>query len=296
MHKRQRFGYHVLTFGTIAVLAATLISPVATASPQPIDLATVSSLSNQQRISNGLSPLTKSEDLDLAASRKAQHMLNNDYFDHVAPDGTTAWDFIKNTGYGYVNAGENLAATNQDEASIVQGWMDSPGHRENLLKPNFSQVGYGSVYIDEWEHEGVVYYEVYFVVALYAEPNAEEISSTGSSFDSSDSQVAASSSTSESSGETELQLTSGEGQTAANNDQTEPATSQIDESGAESTEPTSNQEISSQLWSPRESPVKILVEPSSWYQISRALIMAGVLLMLLGSSYEIIHLHRHTHV
>ncbi len=67
-------------------------------------------------------------------------MQANNYFEHTAPDGTTGWYFIGLTGYDYLTAGENLAASNEDASAVVNGWMNSPGHRANLLNPKFTEV------------------------------------------------------------------------------------------------------------------------------------------------------------
>lgn len=96
---------------------------------------------NQKRIENGLSQLQVSQELSEAASSKAAHMFAHNYWAHIAPDGTTPWVFIKNAGYDYTVAGENLARDFIDTPSMIKAWMDSPTHRENILNPKYQEIG-----------------------------------------------------------------------------------------------------------------------------------------------------------
>ncbi len=100
------------------------------------------SLTNQKRQKEGLEQLTLNDQLTQAATLKAQNMFQENYWAHNAPDGITPWIFFKNVGYDYIYAGENLARgfTNADE--VVNAWMASPSHRENMLSPNYKEVGF----------------------------------------------------------------------------------------------------------------------------------------------------------
>ncbi|MDP3964207.1 MAG: CAP domain-containing protein [bacterium] len=98
-------------------------------------------LTNQERLKHSLTPLSVNSQLTQAAHNKAADMLANNYFDHISPDGRQAWNFIDSAGYPYVYAGENLAINFHDPFTTIQGWMDSPGHRENLLYPHFQEIG-----------------------------------------------------------------------------------------------------------------------------------------------------------
>lgn len=97
---------------------------------------------NKARQENGLPPLTLNETLVAAANGKAQHMFANNYWAHFAPDGTSPWSFIRGAGYNYVFAGENLAKGFTDSQSIVNAWMNSPSHRENLLSDKYKEIGF----------------------------------------------------------------------------------------------------------------------------------------------------------
>jgi len=97
---------------------------------------------NEARAQNGLPPLTLNTQLAQAASGKAQHMFTNNYWSHFAPDGTTPWHFIKGSGYEYIYAGENLAKGFTQSDQIVQAWLASPTHRENILSPKYDEIGF----------------------------------------------------------------------------------------------------------------------------------------------------------
>lgn len=99
-------------------------------------------LTNKQRVENGLSELKINSQLNQAAVKKAEHMIENDYWAHNSPDGTTPWVFIKDAGYDYVYAGENLARGFNNAEDAVSAWMASPDHRANILSPNYEDVGY----------------------------------------------------------------------------------------------------------------------------------------------------------
>lgn len=119
---------------------------------------------NDQRRSAGLPPLQENERLSAAARDKAGHMLERGYWDHYGPDGTTPWSFVRDSGYEYQYAGENLAKGFQTSDGVMAGWLESPGHRENLLGSHYRDVGIATAdgYLDG-EQTTVV-------VALYGAP------------------------------------------------------------------------------------------------------------------------------
>ncbi|MBM4401625.1 MAG: hypothetical protein FJ044_00055 [Candidatus Cloacimonetes bacterium] len=98
-------------------------------------------LTNKERENAGLSPLTESPVLDKAAYLKAQDMLADNYWAHVAPDGTTPWVWFDKEGYNFLMAGENLAKDFNTSAGVISGWMRSPTHKENLLNNKFTEIG-----------------------------------------------------------------------------------------------------------------------------------------------------------
>lgn len=106
-----------------------------------ISVTAVEELTNKQRMENGLSPLNDNPVLDAAALAKGRDMLAKGYWAHVSPDGTQPWAFFVNAHYDYRFAGENLARDFQDPVSAVDAWMASPSHRENMLSPNYKDIG-----------------------------------------------------------------------------------------------------------------------------------------------------------
>lgn len=102
-------------------------------------------LTNEQRQKNNLPPLSYNEKLSLAAAKKAQDMFTKNYWAHYAPDGTTPWDFILNSGYQYEYAGENLAKNFLFSNGVVEAWMNSPTHRANILHKDYTEVGFAVV-------------------------------------------------------------------------------------------------------------------------------------------------------
>lgn len=102
-------------------------------------------LTNQKRQENGLGILTLDERLNQAAANKGNDMLAKGYWAHISPDGTTPWVFIKGAGYGYTYAGENLARGYTTSPDVVNAWMASDSHRQNLLSGNYSNVGFAVV-------------------------------------------------------------------------------------------------------------------------------------------------------
>lgn len=105
----------------------------------------VERLTNAQREANGLSSLKDNPILDQAALAKGKDMLAKGYWAHVAPDGTQPWAFFISNGYSYQYAGENLARDFPDASSAVNAWMASPSHKENILSPNYKEMGIGVV-------------------------------------------------------------------------------------------------------------------------------------------------------
>ena len=98
---------------------------------------------NIQRYDNeGLLPLVENSKLDAAALAKAQDMFKNQYFEHISPSGVDPGSLVKSSGYDYIVTGENLILGNfESEQAIVQAWMDSPGHRANILNNRFTEIG-----------------------------------------------------------------------------------------------------------------------------------------------------------
>lgn len=110
-----------------------------------ISVDKLNQLTNEQRQNNSLSPLSLNSTLSLAAQRKAENMFAENYWSHYSPDGKTPWDFILGAGYQYEYAGENLAKNFLFSNGVVDAWMNSTTHRENILKKEYTEVGYAIV-------------------------------------------------------------------------------------------------------------------------------------------------------
>lgn len=102
-------------------------------------------LTNEERTKQGLSALQENAQLAEAAEKKASHMFQKDYWSHFAPDGTSPWDFIKQSGYQYEFAGENLAKNFLFSNNVVDAWINSETHRTNMFRKEYTQVGYAVV-------------------------------------------------------------------------------------------------------------------------------------------------------
>ncbi|MCK5096034.1 MAG: hypothetical protein KAR24_01625 [Candidatus Pacebacteria bacterium] len=120
---------------------------------------------NNERTNRGLAPLSTNDMLDQAALLKVNHMFDEQYFEHVASGGEDVMYWTDMTGYEYIIVGENLALGDFDsEEDMVQAWMDSPGHRANILKDTYEEIG---VAAGESSFEGD---EVWIGVQIFAVP------------------------------------------------------------------------------------------------------------------------------
>jgi uncharacterized protein YkwD len=122
---------------------------------------------NKERIKVGLPPLAISNKLVDSARLKTNDMIVNQYFEHTSPTGVNVSDLGKKVGYDYVIMGENLAlgdfASNDD---LVQAWMNSPGHRENILNKTYKEIG---VYVAKGYYKNK---EVWFAVQHFGTPRS----------------------------------------------------------------------------------------------------------------------------
>ena len=101
-------------------------------------------LINEQRNKNGLSNLKIDTELQRVARIKAQDMVDNNYFSHTSPTYGSPFDMMKKFGISYKTAGENIAG-NSSNSSAVIAWMNSEGHRANILNSSFNYTGVGVV-------------------------------------------------------------------------------------------------------------------------------------------------------
>ena len=152
-----QFGYNFTKTGSV-------LGRVVNITPAGLLAAT-----NDRRADEGLPSLRKSERLSQAAMLKANDIIQNQYWDHTSPSGVEPWQWIQKTNYTYSEAGENLARDFSTADGTVAGWMASEKHRENMLKPSYSDVGFA---VTTGELNGK---PTTIVVALYAKPAANNI-------------------------------------------------------------------------------------------------------------------------
>ena len=100
-------------------------------------------LVNAERTKRGISALTLDSNISNVATKKSQDMVNKNYFDHTSPTYGSPFDMMKQFGISYRTAGENIAKGQKTPQEVVTAWMNSEGHRKNILNPNFTNLGVG---------------------------------------------------------------------------------------------------------------------------------------------------------
>ncbi|MCU0501377.1 MAG: CAP domain-containing protein [Anaerolineae bacterium] len=104
-------------------------------------------LVNQARAKEGCAPLAMNAALNNAALRHSEDMARNDFFSHTGSDGSSPWDRMEREGYQWSRAGENIAIGYVTPEDVMDGWMNSAGHRANILNCNFRDIGVGYAYL-----------------------------------------------------------------------------------------------------------------------------------------------------
>lgn len=100
-------------------------------------------LVNEIRVQNGLKQLTPHWELSRIARYKSKDMSENGYFSHTSPVYGSPFEMIKNFGLSYKTAGENIAKGQRTPESVVSAWMNSKGHRANILNSGYTKIGVG---------------------------------------------------------------------------------------------------------------------------------------------------------
>lgn len=185
-HARNNYHPHLLGHRALALISGLLVAlkiftltiisigPVLPAFSSAITPANIISLTNQSRQEFNLNALTESAVLDKAAQDKADDMLAKGYFAHVTPDGRTPWSFMVAAGYNYLMAGENLAVNFTEAENVETAWMNSPGHKANIINKNFEEIGIGIAQGTYQDHTAI------FVVQMFGVPAEQKISLTDS--------------------------------------------------------------------------------------------------------------------
>jgi uncharacterized YkwD family protein len=100
-------------------------------------------LTNQERQKNGLGPVSADTELQNAAQMKSEDMSQNNYFSHTSPTYGSPFQMLKDLGIEYKVAAENIAAGQRSPEEVVSSWMNSPGHRQNILNKDITHIGVG---------------------------------------------------------------------------------------------------------------------------------------------------------
>ena len=117
----------------------------------------VFNLINNQRTNNGLSSLKIDSEVQNVARIKAKDMVSNNYFSHTSPTYGSPFDMLKNFGISYKSAGENIAGNSNNQAAVT-AWMNSTGHKANILNSNFNYTGIGVVSSNKY---GKIYVQMF---------------------------------------------------------------------------------------------------------------------------------------
>ena len=103
----------------------------------------VLNLVNEERAKYNVAPLKWDDSLAALAESHCEDMIDRNFFAHNTPDGQTPFDRMKAAGISYSSAGENIAAGQSSPKNVMDSWMNSPGHRNNILNPDFEYIGVG---------------------------------------------------------------------------------------------------------------------------------------------------------
>ncbi len=143
----KAFIFYILFLFVLQINFLTLrtLNPNILGFATDINVEKLVELTNQQRAENNLPALSLNPQLSQAAADKARDMFAKNYWAHNSPDGLTPWVFIRQAGYTYFYAGENLAKNFANSQGVVNGWMASAGHRANILKPEYQDIGFAVV-------------------------------------------------------------------------------------------------------------------------------------------------------
>ena len=136
-------GLFALVGGVVALAVVTAPLLESPQNPAAVSAAEVATLTNKERSEKDIPVLQRNSLLDQAAQMKAQDMAANGYYAHVSPDGTTPMHWVEKAGYKYLIIGENLVVNRTDAGQVVDAFMGSPGHRANILRTDFTEIGIG---------------------------------------------------------------------------------------------------------------------------------------------------------
>jgi len=146
-HLIRRYGLVTVIFTVIGLQVGYYSTTNASVLGDKTDI-TINALfeqTNQVRLQANIPSLNQSIKLNQAAYLKAQDMFADQYWSHNAPDGTLPWKWMGDIGYDYSEAGENLAMNYTTTSDVMEAWMNSPEHKENVLRDSYQDVGFAVV-------------------------------------------------------------------------------------------------------------------------------------------------------
>ncbi|MCK1993299.1 LysM peptidoglycan-binding domain-containing protein [Peribacillus muralis] len=109
-------------------------------------------LVNEERSKAGLPNVEMDTSLSHTATLKSEDMRDHDYFNHTSPTYGSPFEMMKSFGITYKYAGENIAAGQPSSASVMKSWMNSPGHKANILNKNYTHIGIGYATGGKYSH------------------------------------------------------------------------------------------------------------------------------------------------
>lgn len=119
----------------------------------------VLALVNSVRAENGLNALSWAEDVANVARAHSSDMINRSFFSHTNPDGLSSFDRLRNSGISYGTAAENIAYGQRSASEVMNSWMNSSGHRANILNKNVTEIGVGAIK----NKNGTIYWTQMFI-------------------------------------------------------------------------------------------------------------------------------------
>jgi hypothetical protein len=156
-----------VTILMVVGLVLVTISAAPQASSYDVELLR---LTNFVRQKAGLPALRLSTRLGQVALNHARDMAANNYFSHTGLNGSQSWDRAKAAGYHYSYIAENISAGHATPRKTILSWMNSPGHRKNILNPNYTEIGFGYAYSNASKYK-------YYWVQVFGRPSRGKYSS-----------------------------------------------------------------------------------------------------------------------
>jgi len=132
---------------------------------------------NETRAQEALPTLVENPLLTAAAQLKANDMAARGYFAHVDPDGNQPWHYVQLAGYQYVSAGENLAVNFTDSRDVHRAWLNSPTHRANIVRPQFSEIGIATSR-GTYKNKPVIFVVQFFAIPKEAPQPTTQVATT----------------------------------------------------------------------------------------------------------------------